>query len=754
MVLNVWPEWTIVEPPLGKGAGGTVYRAVHSDSSVKTEAAIKVISIPADPAELDALFAEGMDREQTRTYLQNTRDSVVNEINLMVSLKGAQNIVSVEDFKVVEKDDGLGWDIYIRMELLTSFSSYIQGKRLTEKEVIDLGCDICSALEVCERQGIIHRDIKPNNIFVSRYGNFKLGDFGIARTMENLSSGLSQNKGTANYMAPEVYRSGHYDSRADIYSLGLVLYRLLNDNQLPFLDAAKQLSPIERTQALERRLGGDTLPPPCNASPAMANLVLCACNANPDMRFRTATEMRQALEGVSSGTYIYRTTGVADSYDETVGVRNRAQAGTPDPSVRSRDNYQPVQAQSQRRAAPVRFGPTRSNNTKSVKTLVITMVAVILVGSAFFFVYDKVTDAIEAKREKDWYDVEEESSEVVKYSQMDEEQIASIISEAEALAAEEDHEGALKKIKIGLITYPGSENLLAKEQEYTGVLNAQLKATILEEAEALVEAGDYLGAIQTIEGGIATIGEDPELVYEKQSCEEPFAADVSTKVDGLLMMQDFDGADELLDQAAAVFPNNVTIAAKKELVKNSRPQIIVQVSPAFQYRVLDNREKTPLYKAYTNGRTFQMSGESYTDGFVLSETDEFESDPPEIKFNNRWYSYTFASFNLGGKYSALEFDMGHVDGTDSEDRALNVYVDDELVATLPLKFAATVQHMALDVTGAKQIRFEMLMEHYHTSRKNVSYGFGNFIGHMNVALPNGIDPSALGAEAGAEGEAG
>ena len=109
------------------------------------------------------------------------------------------------------------------MEYLTSFMDYCAEKQLTEKEVIKLGMDLSKALEYCRKLKIIHRDIKPENIFVSRFGDFKLGDFGIARELERTMSGFSK-KGTYSYMAPEMYKGEKYDSRVDIYSLGIVLY--------------------------------------------------------------------------------------------------------------------------------------------------------------------------------------------------------------------------------------------------------------------------------------------------------------------------------------------------------------------------------------------------------------------------------------------------------------------------------------------------------------------------------------------------
>lgn len=299
---KIWPEWQI-EKQIGKGSFGTVYQVVKEENNVKSMAAIKVISIPLDSSEVVALRADGLDDNASRTYFKGIVDDFVNEIRMMESFKGIQNIVSVEDFKVVEKGTEIGWDIFIRMELLTPFQTYVQGKTFTEKDVIRLGCDICTALEICGQRNIIHRDIKPENIFVNDFGFFKLGDFGIARKMEHMTAGLSQ-KGTLNYMAPEVFTGTQYDARVDIYSLGIMLYRLLNANRMPFVDSEKKLmDPNARREALERRIQGEALPRPCDALDAMAEVILRSCAFSPADRFATATEMKKALLAVEAGTY-------------------------------------------------------------------------------------------------------------------------------------------------------------------------------------------------------------------------------------------------------------------------------------------------------------------------------------------------------------------------------------------------------------------------------------------------------------------
>ena len=331
VILKAWPEWK-VEKTLGKGSYGTVYKAVRNDNNIQSKAAIKVVSIPLDRSELESLRSEGLTEEDSKTYFRGIVNDFVSEISMMESLKGTQNIVSVEDYKVIERENEIGWDIYIRMELLTPFNTYLCDKKMTEQEVIKLGIDICSALEICEKRNIVHRDIKPENIFINDFGHFKLGDFGIARTLENSTGGLSQ-KGTFNYMAPEIATGKNYDARVDIYSLGIVLYRLLNGNRLPFIEDEKQLlSPSARKLAVDRRMRGDQMLPPCFASKPAADVIMRACAYSPDVRFASATVMKKALQQVESGSYEIDEVDL----DKTVSVRR----ATPEQNTNATPNVQ------------------------------------------------------------------------------------------------------------------------------------------------------------------------------------------------------------------------------------------------------------------------------------------------------------------------------------------------------------------------------------------------------------------------------
>ncbi|HIY01825.1 MAG TPA: protein kinase [Candidatus Blautia faecipullorum] len=322
---GIWPEWQIVRK-IGQGSYGTVYEAVRREHQVESRAAIKVISIPQEESEIESLRADGLSQRETRTYFQEIVNSFISEIQLMDTFKGVQNIVSINDYKVVERENSIGWYIYIRMELLTPLNICIRDVGVSESLVIKLGCDICTALELCAKRNVIHRDIKPENIFINDFGDFKLGDFGIARKLENLTSGLSR-KGTYSYIAPEVEKGQPYNATVDIYSLGLVLYRFMNNNRMPFLDTEqKSMSPNARADALRRRLNGEPLPAPANASRSFAAVILRACSPEPGMRFQSAAEMKRALLKVSEKAASKETNDCPqDSLNETVYVRKAPQ---------------------------------------------------------------------------------------------------------------------------------------------------------------------------------------------------------------------------------------------------------------------------------------------------------------------------------------------------------------------------------------------------------------------------------------------
>ena len=304
----IFGSWYI-DRLIGEGSFGKVYEIQREDFGITYKAALKTIAIPTNQSELRSAMADGMDEASVREYFGSFVKELTQEIALMSKLKGNSNIVSYENHRVIEHKDGIGWDILIQMELLTPLNDYISKHTITRQDVIKIGIDMCKALELCQKFNIIHRDVKPENMFISENGDFKLGDFGIARTVEKTTSGLSK-KGTYSYMAPEVYKGEDYGSTVDIYSLGIVLYRLLNENRTPFLPAyPAPITHADRENALAKRFSGAPLPLPVHGEGRLGEIVMKACSYDPAKRYSSPMQMRQELEAIlynrEEGRYIY-----------------------------------------------------------------------------------------------------------------------------------------------------------------------------------------------------------------------------------------------------------------------------------------------------------------------------------------------------------------------------------------------------------------------------------------------------------------
>ena len=310
---------------IGAGSYGKVFEIERRDFDMVFTGALKAITIPADKSEYEQVLEAGMDREGASTYFRDYVQELNREIALMSRLKGHSNIVSYEDHQIIPHEDGIGWDILIRMELLRPINDALrQNKSFTRAEVIRLGTDLCRALEVCGQYNIIHRDIKPANIFISDTGDYKLGDFGVAR-IASASTGASTRAGTVNYMAPEVFRGEKYTANVDIYSLGLVMYQLLNANRMPFYPPYPQpITFSAAEQARARRLAGEALPLPSGAQDALGQLVCKACAPDPAQRFASPLALRKALEALPQAQpaplAIDPPGGRPDPFNDTIGT--------------------------------------------------------------------------------------------------------------------------------------------------------------------------------------------------------------------------------------------------------------------------------------------------------------------------------------------------------------------------------------------------------------------------------------------------
>ncbi len=278
----LWENWTYSGEFLGEGAMSSVFEIQSTAMGFREVAALKIVTV----------------QKNFRGEVK-IPENALNEIKILRDLSGCPNIVHYHDSTQRQIFDDNGnlseIDILIKMEKLKSLRD---DEKLSEEQVIRLAKHMCTALIHANEHGIIHRDIKPQNIFVDNEGTYKLGDFGIAKIVSDFSDLYTMNIGTLAYSAPEIRSTTMrtYDIASDVYSLGLVLYVFLNNGQLPFASVSSTLN-----EAIAKRLSGAPFPSPARGSKNLKSIVMRACNADLSKRYKTPDQMLEDLELLSTG---------------------------------------------------------------------------------------------------------------------------------------------------------------------------------------------------------------------------------------------------------------------------------------------------------------------------------------------------------------------------------------------------------------------------------------------------------------------
>lgn len=256
---------------IGSGGMAEVYEAY--DEILERDVAVKVM-LPGFAADSD--FPERFYREaKASASLQNA------------------HIVSVFDWGC---SDG---EYYIVMELLKGrvLSRFIsENAPLKIADAVTIGCQVCQALREAHGKGIIHRDIKPQNIMVLDDGMVKVMDFGIAKAGNATSPFTTVIMGTASYMSPEQAQGKTPTPASDIYSLGVVLYEMLTGTT-PF-------SGEDSFSIVLKHISEDPAPPSsvrADLPIELDRIIMRALEKDPGNRFQTASQMALALEEVLSG---------------------------------------------------------------------------------------------------------------------------------------------------------------------------------------------------------------------------------------------------------------------------------------------------------------------------------------------------------------------------------------------------------------------------------------------------------------------
>ena len=302
----IWPNW-YSDGMIGKGSYGEVIRIKSKENEQQRSEAVKILRFPQDLSEIRELQNRGIDAEE---FYHEIAEKAKKEIVMMSKLQemNAENVVNIKDHKMIE--NGIQRIIYIRMELLDSLENnrniILKQKDKIVDSVVKLGIDICTALSNCEKLSIIHRDIKPSNIFVDKNGTYKLGDFGVSKQEIDKTRGMMTQQGTPMYEAPEVYRRKKYDHTIDVYSLGLVMYEMLNQGRLPYYPLPpKKVTFNDINIATFKRMNKENeMAGPSEADERLSKIILKACSYEPGDRYQSAEEMKKDLRDYQKRTII------------------------------------------------------------------------------------------------------------------------------------------------------------------------------------------------------------------------------------------------------------------------------------------------------------------------------------------------------------------------------------------------------------------------------------------------------------------
>jgi eukaryotic-like serine/threonine-protein kinase len=270
-----------LEGVVGRGGMAEVYRA----RDIRLDRVVAIKTLRADLAR-DQTFQARFRREaQSAASLNNP------------------SIVAVYD---TGEDLSTGMPVpYIVMEYVdgrTVRDLLIEGHRLLPERALEIISGVLRALEYSHQAGIVHRDIKPGNVMVTRNGDIKVMDFGIARAMSDAQATMTQTAqviGTAQYLSPEQARGERVDSRSDLYSTGCLMYELLTGRP-PFTGdspVAIAYQHVRENPIPPSRLDPD-IPPWADA------IVLKAMAKSPNERYQTAAEMQADIQRAASGMQV------------------------------------------------------------------------------------------------------------------------------------------------------------------------------------------------------------------------------------------------------------------------------------------------------------------------------------------------------------------------------------------------------------------------------------------------------------------
>lgn len=242
---------------------------------------VKIISVPSSQTQLDALLLSGAysSKEQAQDYFRELAQGILDEVQLLEKLSRLEGFLPYQASQNIELPNYVGFLVCMRSPYQRTLEKQMRREPLTHLAAVNLGLDMCAALTAARRAGYLYADLKPSNIYCTENRGYCIGDLGFI-PLASLKYASLPEKYRSCYIAPEITDAyASLNDTMDIYALGLVLYQVYNNGELPFTGMA----PTE------------PLPSPLYADYEMAEIILKACNPDPTQRWTDPAQMGQAL---------------------------------------------------------------------------------------------------------------------------------------------------------------------------------------------------------------------------------------------------------------------------------------------------------------------------------------------------------------------------------------------------------------------------------------------------------------------------
>lgn len=264
--------------------------AVKGEDGI-SEASFWVVEFPVSADDYFVLCENGMTEEQAVDFFRQAAEDFIGSIRKQTENESENNLLHIEESDITVSDDGRCSTVMLLTKQVYSLQAYFSRHYMDAEDVVRLGIQMCKAVMAIKANELPCRLLTVDNIFVDFDKNFYLGCFG--------------NEADIRFQSPEEHRGEQTVYNADVHSIGVIMYTLLNDNRLPLLPPNVTIpTESEIAAAVQNRHAGVPLPPPRHSSAALSGIVLKACAYKAKARFTGTDELKNTLESLRSGRVV------------------------------------------------------------------------------------------------------------------------------------------------------------------------------------------------------------------------------------------------------------------------------------------------------------------------------------------------------------------------------------------------------------------------------------------------------------------